>query len=115
MAVGDRIDPFAQFNFLLQIDDVTTAGFTEVSGLESTQETIDYREGSDEPILRKLPGLITVANISLKRGMTKNGDLWAWRQTTLQGKTERRGGAIILLNEERKEALREATPRLAAE
>ncbi|MCX7288985.1 MAG: phage tail protein [Rhodobacterales bacterium] len=106
MPPGDRIDPFAQFNFLIEIDGVTTAGFTEVSGLETTQETIDYREGSDDTVLKKLPGLKTFPNIVLKRGRTKNTDLWLWRKTTLDGKTERRSGAIILLDEERREALR---------
>ena len=31
MATGDRIDPYAAFNFTVEIDGVTTAGFNEVA------------------------------------------------------------------------------------
>jgi phage tail-like protein len=106
MATGDRVDPYAQYNFLIEIDGVARAAFTEVSGLEVSQEVIDYREGSDDAVVRKLPGLKTFANIALKRGFTKDADLWKWRKTTLDGSTERRSGAIILLDEAREEALR---------
>ena len=106
MATGDRLDPYAQYNFLVEIDGVARAAFTEVSGLEASQEVIDYREGSDDAVVRKLPGLKTFANLALKRGITKDADFWKWRKTTLDGATERRSGSIILLDEAREEALR---------
>lgn len=106
MATGDRVDPYAQFNFLVEIDDVARAGFTECSGLTTEQEVIEYREGGDANFMRKFPGLVTFSNIMLKRGFTKDFDLWLWRKTTLDGKTSRRSGAIILLDEARAEALR---------
>lgn len=106
MPPGDRIDPYAQFNFLVEIDDVTRAGFTECSGLTTEQDTIDYREGGEETIVRKIPGLKKVSNITLKRGFTQDRELWEWRKTTMDGRTERRAGSIILLDEAREEVLR---------
>lgn len=106
MAVGDRNDPLRQFNFLLEIDGVASAGFTEASGLESSQEVIEYREGSESTTPRKLPGLAKYMNISLKRGWTENYELWDWRKTTIDGRTERKSFAICVLDEERNEALR---------
>jgi len=106
MATGDRIDPYAQFNFLIEIDGVTRGGFSEVSGLDAEQEVVNYREGSDSGTVRKLPGLATFPNIVLKRGFTKDITLWVWRKTALDGRTERRSGSIVLLDEARKEALR---------
>ena len=106
MPPGDRIDPYAQFNFLVEIDDVTRAGFTECSGLTTEQDTIDYREGGEDTIVRKLPGLKKIANIMLKRGFTQDRELWEWRKTTIDGRTERRAGSIILLDEAREEVLR---------
>ena len=35
MATGERDDPYAGFNFTVEIDGVTIAGFNEVSGLTS--------------------------------------------------------------------------------
>lgn len=106
MPPGDRTDPYAQFNFLVEIDGVSSAGFTEVSGLETSQEVIEYREGGETTTKRKLPGLTSYMNISLKRGWTQNFELWNWRKTTLDGATERKSFAIIVLDEAREEALR---------
>ena len=105
---GKRDDPYQQFNFLVDIDGVTRAGFTEVSGLTTDTDPIDYREGTDPLHVRKLPGLRKFVNVVLKRGYTQDKSLWEWRKKTLREKpaTERRNLDIILLNEERQEVLR---------
>lgn len=103
---GSRNDPYSGFNFLVEIDNVTVAGFNEVSGLTSEQDVIDYRNGDEDTIVRKLPGLKKVTNIVCKRGYTDSKELWEWRKKVLEGKTERQGGAIVLQNEAREPALR---------
>lgn len=100
-----RNDPYAQFNFLVDIGGIV-AGFTEVGGLSFEQDIIEYREGSDTATVRKMPGLRKYANITLKRGYTQDKMLWEWRKTTIDGRTERKSGAIILLDEKRDPALR---------
>jgi phage tail-like protein len=107
MASGARNDPYGQFNFLVEIDGVTTAGFSEVSGLTSDTNVIEYREG-DEPLpstVRKLAGLIKVTNIVCKRGVTQDMSLWNWRQTVLDGAPQRTTGTVTLLDEARKPVL----------
>jgi phage tail-like protein len=106
MAVGDRKDPFRQFNFLVEIDGIVRAGFRECSGLDSTQDPISYREGTDPLTARKLPGLNTYSNISLKWGMTDDSEFWDWRSKAMAGKVERRNGSIVLMNEAGEEKLR---------
>lgn len=103
-----RVDPYAQYNFLVEIDGLSeaVAGFTEVTGLVAESDAIEYREGSETATVRKLPGLRKYNNISLKRGITANRELWDWRKTTLDGVTERKSGAIILMDEARNPALR---------
>ncbi len=101
-----RNDPYAQFNFLLEIEGITAAGFTEVGGLSAESDIIEYREGSDPARMRKLPALFKFSNITLKRGYTQNRELWEWRKTTLDGVTQRKQGAIILLDEARNPVLR---------
>lgn len=104
--MSPRNDPFAQFNFLVEINGVTSAGFSEVTGMNAESDIIEYREGSDVSRVRKLPGLSKYGDITLKRGHTLNSELWDWRQTTLDGATERRNGAIVLLDEARQPQLR---------
>lgn len=103
---GSRNDPYAAFNFLVEIDGVTQAGFAECSGLTTETDPIEYREGNEDITVRKLPGLKKFTNITLKRGFTDSRDLWEWRKKVMDGQTERQAGAIVLLNEAREEALR---------
>lgn len=105
MATGDRNDPFGAFNFLVEIDGVTTAGFSEASGLAAETDAIDYRVGSEDITVRKLPGLRKYTNIVLKRGFTTGTELWDWRKKVMDGQTERKSGSITLLDEAREPAL----------
>lgn len=106
MATGDRDDPFSSFNFKVVIDGVTTAGFSECSGLTMETDAIEYRNGDEDITVRKLPGLKKFGNITLKRGFTKDKGLWDWRKQVLDGKTQRHSGSITLLNEARQESVR---------
>src|SRR4051794_34087238 len=107
MADGKRIDPYGQFNFIVEIDGVMVGGFTEASGLTTDTNIIEYREGNEpHGTTRKLPGLMKYANIVLKRGYTKDTRLWDWRKKVIDGKTQRTGGTITLLDEARQPALR---------
>ena len=36
MATGQRVDPYGNFNFLVEIDGITRAGFADASGFDST-------------------------------------------------------------------------------
>ena len=107
MPANKRNDPFGRFNFRLEIEGVTQAGFSEVSGLSNETEVIEYREGGDKVnTARKLPGLTKYGNLVLKRGVTTDNSLWNWRKTVIDGAVERRSGSIILLDESRQEILR---------
>ncbi len=115
MPTGARNDPYAVHNFLVVIDGVTTAGFSECSGLSMETDAIEYRNGDEVTHVRKLPGLSKYANITFKRGFTTDKKLWEWRKKVLDGKTERASGSITLLDEARQTAMRwnfrEAWPR----
>lgn len=102
----ERNDPYAQYNFIVEIEGTTVGGFTEVGGLSTETDIIEYREGTDPNRMRKLVGLSKHGNISLKRGMTQSRDLWDWRKTTLDGLTVRKTGAIILRDEAGADQLR---------
>jgi phage tail-like protein len=101
-----RNDPYGAFNFLVVIDGVEVAAFSEASGLESTVDVIEYRNGSDDTTVRKLPGLTKYTNLVLKRGFTDDRSLWEWHKTVLDGHVDRRSVSVRLLNEAREPTLR---------
>ena len=108
MATGDRNDPFKGYNFLVEIDGIARAGFRECSGLDSTQDPIEYREGNEQPLtVRKLAGLVKFSNISLKWGIVADeSDWWDWRTQTTEGTLERKNLSVILLSDTAEEAIR---------
>ena len=103
--MAKRVDPYKNFNFRVEIDGIPNAGFSEVSGLSTEVDCIEYREGADLTT-RKLPGLAKVGDITLKRGVTKSADLQNWHRNVLNGVSNRRNGAVVLLDEERNEVVR---------
>jgi phage tail-like protein len=104
--MATRVDPYRGFNFLVEIDGITQAGFQECSGLDSTTAVVEYREGADPNHTRKLSGLNSFSAISLKRGVTDSAELYNWHLTAVDGKTDRRNGSIVLLDESGTEKLR---------
>lgn len=92
-------DPLGAFNFRLEIDAVVHGGFSECTGLDSESDIIEYRLGTDDNTVRKIPGLNKFSNVTLKRGFSTNMDLWDWRRTVMNGVIERRTVTIILLEE----------------
>jgi phage tail-like protein len=94
-----RTDPYRAHNFRIEIDGIDRGGFRQVSGLDTTSTPIDYREGTDPAHQRRLSGLVTYSPITLQGGLMNDDSLWQWRKTVIDGKTERKNGSIILLDE----------------
>ncbi|WP_457593487.1 phage tail protein [Hydrogenimonas sp.] len=103
-----RKDPLRGFRFLVEIDGIVQAGFQEVTVPESAQDPIEYREGTDRPTVRKIPGLIKYGNVVLKWGTTDSLELANWRKMVEEGKMgeARRDMSILLLDEGGNEAAR---------
>lgn len=104
----DRKDPYRNSRFLLEIDGITQAGFSDVTIPDTTTDPIEYREGNEEGTVRKLSGLTKYGNITLKWGTTDSLDLFNWRKQIIQGKIKdaRKNIAIILQDEEGNAAAR---------
>jgi phage tail-like protein len=106
MGTAARIDPFFNFNFLVEIDGIARAAFHEVTGFDSTIDVIEHREGGDNTTPRKLPGITKHSNIVLKWGMTDDQDLYRWHRDTVRGNVQRRNGSIVLLDRRGQEVAR---------
>lgn len=76
--------PFTTFNFLVEIEvtGVSTylaqGAFADVDGLEMTLEPKTIREGGRNAGPVHLAGSVSYGQLTLKRGMTSNSDLWRW-------------------------------------
>jgi phage tail-like protein len=106
MATGQRVDPYRNFSFLVEIDGITQAGFSDCSGFGASTDPVEYREGGETKTVRKLPGLTKYTNITLKWGLTDSRELYDWYRDVVNGKIERKSGSIILLDLEGNEKVR---------
>jgi len=108
MATGARIDPYINFNFHVEVDGIVRAAFHEVSGLESSIDVIDHREGGSNITPGKYPGMAKYANIVLKWGQADDNDLYNWHLQWLTGDpaAARRNGSIVLLDRQGNEKMR---------
>lgn len=107
MATDTRIDPFRGFNFRVEIDGISVAGFSEVSGLTADGDPADYREGTDAiNNVRKLVALRKFPVMVFKRGYVKDDSLWKWYVRISNGVPDRRNGSVVLQNEAHKDVMR---------
>jgi len=93
-----RKDPYKSYRFLVEIDGIEQAGFSECTGLGSSVEVVEYREGGDPATIRKLPGKATYPDIVLRWGSTDSRALYDWHLSALTGQVEAKNGSIILLD-----------------
>jgi phage tail-like protein len=99
-------DPYNGYNFYVEWKGIIHAGFQQCSGLDSTQNVGEYREGTDPRTKRKIPGLVSYSNITLQRGITNNSELWKWRENVMNGNSDRREISIVLLDDKAQEKIR---------
>lgn len=108
---GRESDPLVGFNFRLELKGGQVAGyFTEISGLGSENEVIDHKvvDGKGHELVQKIPGRLKWGDVTLKRGVTNDMNLWTWRQNVIDGKMKdaRANCSIIMLDRDYQDAAR---------
>jgi phage tail-like protein len=93
-----RQDPLRGFRFLLEIDDITSGGFTRVKGLSREVKHESYREGGVNEYEHKLLTQVSYPVIVLERGLALD-DLWKWALAASDGDVQRKTIRIRLQDE----------------
>ncbi len=109
MANG-RTDPLIGFHYAVEIQGMVTGYFTECSGLGSEHEVIEHKIVDDrgKEVMQKIPGRLKWENVTLKRGITDNMDIWDWRRMVEDGDVEgaRANGSIVMFDQHLEEKAR---------
>ncbi len=108
MANG-RTDPLVGFHYAVEIQGMVSGYFTECSGLGSEHEVVEHKVvDNGKEIIMKIPGRLKWENITLKRGITDNMDIWDWRKKVEDGDVEsaRSNGSIVMFDEHLSEIAR---------
>jgi len=104
-ATNERL--LTTFSFHVEIDQLDIGAFKEASGVDSETEIIEYKEvgPNGKMIIKKVPGAMKWADITLKKCIDTSLYLWDWRHQVETGaiKDARRNGSIVLYDSEQVE------------
>jgi phage tail-like protein len=92
-------DALTSHVYQVEIDGVSLGQFQEVSGISIERQVIEHRAtlpGGKE-VIKKEPGPIKYGDVSLKRAMTDNSELYDWIDQIVKGDlaSARRNGSIV--------------------
>ena len=57
---------------------LTRTAFQKVSGLKTSVEVVDYREGNMPDRVQKIPGMMSYDTVTLERGLSNDSDFKNW-------------------------------------
>ena len=87
------------FRFVIEVEGIISAYFTEIRGLGMERDIKEYTEGGTNDFVYKFPGRTKWTNITLSRGITTDHFLWDWYSAGLyDGKVKRKNLTILLAN-----------------
>jgi phage tail-like protein len=100
--VEDNVWPLPKFRFEVDFgSELTGIAFQEVSGMDAEVQIIEYRH-SNSPLFStiKMPGIAKYSNITMKRGIFVNDNIfWNWLNEIKMNTIKRRTVLIKLLDE----------------
>jgi len=100
--VANPAYPFTAFNFAVEIKVdgvamlVVDAAFSECDGLEMTMDVKTIREGGNNGRQIRLTGPLTFGQVTMKRGMTSNLELWDWFNLMLTDQSLRADAEVVI-------------------
>jgi len=103
--MANRTTPYGAFNFLVNFDGGEIfGGFSDVSGIGSEIKIAEYRNGNEkENHVRKVAGVHTSGDVTLKRGIVNSKSLWDWiGKARKDGPAAQKTVTITLLDEAQK-------------
>ncbi len=98
-----KTDPLVSFTFMLDVQGAVQGLFTEISGLGSETDVIEQKAVKDgKEFIIKTAGRLKFTDVTLKRGVTAEMDIWKWRALVEQGNMEgaRKSASIFMLDHE---------------
>jgi len=81
----DRFQTNLNCRYYVRIGDIHKAVFSDVSGLQMETEIFEFVEGGNNGFVHRLPGLTKAGNITLKRGITRDNELFKWYSKIAMG------------------------------
>ncbi|MDR9435377.1 MAG: phage tail protein [Thiohalophilus sp.] len=73
-----RFDPYKNFKFRIKWDGRYVAGVSKISSLKRNTEVIEWRQGGEPNLTRRMPGFTSFEPVTLERGVTHDPEFEDW-------------------------------------
>ena len=84
-SIPQRQDPYKNFKFRVKWDGRYVAGVSKISALKRATQIVEFREGGDPTMTRRLPGPTRYEAITLERGISSDREFEAWANAVQGG------------------------------
>ena len=88
-------DIYRGYKFTVSItkggDVLKRTAFQKVSGLKTSVEVVDYREGNMPDRMQKIPGMMSYDTVTLERGLSNDSDFKTWMEKVCKVSTASAG------------------------
>lgn len=80
-------DPLVGYKFALDTGNAVTGYFSEVGGIGSESEVVEHKvvDKKGNSLVQKIPGRLKWTDVTLKRGVTQDMEIWTWRKMVEDG------------------------------
>ena len=101
-----RTAPFPSYNYVVALEgqgaaETPAGGFSDVVGLPTKIQISEFGVGSPSGSdHRKGPGLHSVGDVTLKRGVVESAELWNWLAQVREGGTAAQRDVVLTLRDE---------------
>ena len=100
-AEQDNYWPLPKFYFSVDIGNFTDLSFQEVSGLDITTESIEYRHGNSPNGTINMPSMLKYGDVTFKKGVfTSDSQFFDWISAVKLNTYERLNVTVRLLNQD---------------
>ncbi len=96
MAPTAALAALAPVRFSLARNGVSLGLFETCRGLGSATEVLEFRDGANPSIVRKLPGRLQLSDVICTRSAAPAGDLATWRALVVAGDIEQARSAVTI-------------------
>lgn len=98
---NDDLDPYGNYHFTLELDNVQVATFLEFSGLKTASEVFEIQEGGLNGTVHKRPSGSKYENFQLRYATNASTELAGWRDSYIKdefGQRKNTNGAVVMRN-----------------
>ena len=87
--------PIAASRFAITVDGYEIASFSELQGITTKVDPVEFMKAEGRYIVRKLPG--EPQAMTLKHGVSASMDMWVWHEAARNGLMSGRKNVVMLV------------------